>query len=460
MASHSTVPTDQVLERGLPERGSYCVTGAYVITVDEDIGDIPDGHVHISDGELVAVDADSECDRPGERLDGRGRIVIPGFVDTHWHLWNSLLRGLCDFSPERDYFVAKDALAPHYRPIDTYRATRLSLAEALRSGFTTVNNWNHNLRSAADADAGLTAHAEVGLRAKFSYGHPHEQPKDMVLDLDDVLRVAEEWIEPSDGLLNLGMVMRPPNRCAENVYKAEWKFARDHKLSMTFHCSGFRTDSYRYADLMAMDAEGLLGPDVQVVHAVHVNDAEIRMLAGTGTHVSVCPLTQIRSMGGAPPISDHIHAGVLVSFSIDNLANPTPGDMFLQMRGSYSIERLRRPGTEITPRRLLQMATLDGARDLGFDDVAGSLTPGKRADVVVIDANAVNLVPCPDPVAQVVLTAESSNIEYVFVDGRRLLERGTFSHLDTAGVIGSARDSHEYLVSTSGWNWPRGSVPA
>jgi cytosine/adenosine deaminase-related metal-dependent hydrolase len=132
--------------------------------------------------------------------------------------------------------------------------------------------------------------------------------------------------------------------------------------------------------------------------------------------------------------------------------------MFLQMRGTYSIEKLRRPGTWIKPRRLLQMATLDGARDLGFDSVTGSLTPGKRADVVVIDSNAVNMVPCPDPVAQVVLAAQSSNIEYVFADGRKLLERGSFPHLDTPAIIEDARDSHRHLVESSHWNWPHWSV--
>jgi cytosine/adenosine deaminase-related metal-dependent hydrolase len=281
-----------------------------------------------------------------------------------------------------------------------------------------------------------------------------------LLDLDDVLRVRDEWVEPAGDMLGIGMNVRSPSRVPKQIYQTEWDFARQHGIPMTFHCSGKRTDTKRWADLIAMDRDGLMGPDVQVVHAVHANDQEIRMLAGTGTHVSVCPVTQIRSMGAAPPITDLIHQGVVVSLSIDNLANPTPGDMFLQMRGTYSIESLRRPDTFVNPRRLLQLATLDGARDLGFDDVTGSVTPGKRADILVIDTNSVNLVPCPDPISQVVLTAQSSNIEHVIADGRHLVERGAFLHLDEADVIRTARQSQKYLLEASAWHWPHWSVGA
>ncbi|HJR91170.1 MAG TPA: amidohydrolase family protein, partial [Acidimicrobiia bacterium] len=274
------------------------------------------------------------------------------------------------------------------------------------------------------------------------------------------LRARDQWVEPSDRMLGIGMVMRAPSRAPKQVYQTEWDFARANGIPMTFHCSGMRTDTRRWADLMQMDREGLMGPDLQVVHAVHANDQEIRMLAGTGTHVSVCPVTQIRSMGAAPPITDLIHQGVVVSLSIDNLANPTPGDMFLQMRGTFSIESLRRPGTFVDARRMLQLATLDGARDLGFDDITGSLTRGKRADLLVIDTNSVNMVPCPDPVSQVVMCAQSSNIEHVVADGRRLVERGAFLHLDEDEIIRTARTSQQYLLEASDWHWPRWSVPA
>lgn len=435
---------------GLPDRGSYCIRGAYVITMDESIGDIVDGHVHVVDGALTQVEPDHGCDQAATALDGRGRVVLPGFVDTHWHLWVALFRGLVGHESGQDYWAAKDRLGVRYRPIDSKRAARLVLAEGLKAGFTTIHNWNHNTRSPEDADANVEAQRELGVRSRFSYGPKQEQKRGETMDLADAARIQAAIEQSGDDLVTLGLQVRSHAMADPDTYRAEWRFAREHGLPMTFHCGGLRSETHRYADLMQMNAEGLMGPDVLVVHAVHANAEEIRMLADTGTHLSLCPVTQVRSMG-APPLTELLDAGVQVSLSIDNLANPTPGDMFLQMRGTYSIEKMRKPDTTLNARRLLQLATIDGARGLGLESVTGSLVPGKRADLLVIDTNDVNLAPCANPVEQIVMAARPDNVEYVVVDGRVLVDHGRFTHVDDAALVDDARDSQEFLIAAAGW---------
>jgi len=123
----------------LPARGDFVIRGAHVITMDPALGDMPGADVLVRDGEIAAIGKDVPATNT-EAISGRGMMLLPGFVDTHWHLWNSFMRGLIGDGPGRDYFAVKRGLAPYYRPVDFYRAARLALAEALDCGITTVHN--------------------------------------------------------------------------------------------------------------------------------------------------------------------------------------------------------------------------------------------------------------------------------------------------------------------------------
>ncbi len=157
-------------DSGPPGRGEYLIRDGYVLSMDTAIGDLPRADVHVKNGRIVAV---------GERLrahgaaviDARDKIVMPGLVDTHWHLWNSSMRAFMVSGPaDRAYFNVTNVLGPHFTPIDTYRATRLALAEGIAAGITTVHDWCHNVRTPDFADASLRALREAGVRGRFSYG--------------------------------------------------------------------------------------------------------------------------------------------------------------------------------------------------------------------------------------------------------------------------------------------------
>jgi 5-methylthioadenosine/S-adenosylhomocysteine deaminase len=439
----------------LPARGDFVIRGAYVATMDPALGDMPAADVLVREGHIVAVGA-AAVPPDAEVISGAGMLLIPGFVDTHWHLWNSFMRGLIGPGTGRDYFTVKRHLAPYYRPVDFYRAARLALAEAIDSGITTVHNWDHNLRSPEDADANILAQLDMGIRGRFSYGCPDNFTPHRLMDLADLERFRTQWVpQATDHLVTLGIAVRGPFRTPPEIYMREWDAARNAGLPITMHCDRCMREAggCLRCNLLSMREKGLLGPDIQIVHAVHAAAPDIEAMAETGTHLSLSPQTEMRTMG-FPKVSEMLAAGVLVSLSIDTTATPSNADMISQMRVVLSTEAARVESSALTPRRMLQMATLDGARDLGLADNTGSITPGKRADLVMLRMNDFNMIQAGDPVDVLVLSGLPQNIDTVIVDGRILKRDGELVAVDPVEIVTQAHDSIGRMLDLAGWEIP------
>src|SRR5215469_12662725 len=194
---------------GPGQRAALLVRGGYVITMDPGAGDIPGGDVLVSEGMIAAVGTGMAAPAGTTELDATGMIVAPGLVDTHWHMWNTLLRGMSEGGP--GYFRLCRSLGPAFAAEDIYQGTLLGCAEAINSGITTVHDWCHNIRTLAHADAGLRALAQSGLRARFSYGYPAAHPNDQAMDLTGLRRLHAGWPgRTAGGLLSLGVACRGP----------------------------------------------------------------------------------------------------------------------------------------------------------------------------------------------------------------------------------------------------------
>ena len=194
------------------DRGIYLIKGGAVVSVDPEIGILPQGDVLVRDGGIVDVGTELSADG-AEVIDASRMIVMPGFVETHFHMWSSLGRNFI-MDGGFEYFPAKWATAALYEPDDFYRSVRLGLVDAVNSGITTVHNWSHNTRTPAHADAELAAHRDTRVRARYSYGHPDGLPVDEPLDFTDIDRVRDEWFgasSPSEGLVHLGVNLRGPD---------------------------------------------------------------------------------------------------------------------------------------------------------------------------------------------------------------------------------------------------------
>jgi len=426
------------------------IRGAYLLTMDDALGDLPSGDILIEDGRIAAIGA--SLSREGATvIDGTGMVAMPGFVDTHWHMWNSLLRGLVGGTPQTGYFPTIQKFGPHYTPDDTYLATRLALAEAVTAGVTTVHNWAHNVRSPQDADASLRAMKDGGVRGRFGYGSAQGTPPDRLQDLADLARVKADLARQAQPLLSLGAALRGPQMSSLETSRGEFAAVRQLGLPISVHMTGNAEVSARFKVIQTLAQDGFLGPDIQIIHAVHATPQDIEALAQSRTHVSVSPNAEAAGMG-VPPVNPMRAAGVLVSLSIDNTALPASVDPFALMRQLITLLQARDGlGSPFGPRQALRMATLDGARDLGLPEVAGSLTQGKRADLILVRLRDLNLSAAGQGhVERLLMAAQPANVDTVFVDGRLLKRGGKLVDVDVDELVSRARAAAAKLVSRAG----------
>jgi 5-methylthioadenosine/S-adenosylhomocysteine deaminase len=448
------VSTDDVAAAGLPPRGDYVVRGAQLLTMERNLGDFPRGEVRIQNGTITSVGVRVN-DEGAEVIDGSGMICMPGFVETHWHLWTSILRPMVrQDDAEHTYFPVTARLGRHYEPQDSYRAVRLGIMQALSAGITTVHNWAHNVRSPGHADAELAAMRDSGIRGRFSYGTPQGGSNEEPMDLADLARVQRDWITP-DGLTTFGICSRnlgnDPNplrgNVSVNLARKEWEAARALGLPITLHTSG-------PSPIRLLDEAGLLGPDVQLVHPLLTTAEERSILRERGTRYSTAPIgeSQRPASAGVIQFGELLESGVKVSMSIDHTTTSNC-DCFACMRMLYSLHQ-HRLGDRIplTTRRLVELATIDGAHDLGLDRKVGSLAPGKRADLILVRTGDVNLAPAGDAYDALVALAEPGNVDTVLVDGRILRRHGRFTALDQVRVVDEAREAVDGLRMRA--NWP------
>src|SRR5262245_37305221 len=310
----------------LPPRGEFIIRDATILTMDPKISDRATGSVLVQGDSIVAIGSKIES-TSAQVIDGRGMICMPGFVDTHWHLWTSLFRPFvrADVN-ELGYFPVSNRLGQLMTPEDSYRAVILGVAEALSAGCTTVHNWAHNVRSADHADGELAAMRDAGIRGRFAYGPAQGMPDDQPMDFAGIARVQKDWM-PGDRMLSMGI-------CSRNVgamsiggatrgvltidqTRRDWDAARKLGLPISLHTSG-------PSPIMQLAQAGLLGAnDLQLIHALLTTPEERALLVKHGVSYSVAPTGEARrpSKVGVIQLGELLEAGVKVSLSTDHTTN-------------------------------------------------------------------------------------------------------------------------------------------
>lgn len=439
----------------LGENRSYLIRGGAVITVDPQLGTLECADVRIIDG---AIDAIGKALEPHdlEVIDASGMIVMPGLIDTHYHMWSTLGRNFIA-DGGFGYYPAKWATAHLYEPDDFHASVLLGLAELASGGVTTVHNWSHNSRSPAHTDAELKAHQAAGLRARYSLGHVEGLPPDILNGFNDLDRIQQEWFAesgPLHGLVHLGLNLRGMVQSEPTIFHKEMEMALLRKLPVAIHATQSIPNLDDAADY---ERRGYLGPDFLFCHYIAASRSDREAMARTRTPLSFATLSEMRLCDDGDPRDAFMKmraAGVAISLSSD-ATSIAPPNMFETMRATWNMAVPRR-GTETADMpplgiaETIEMSTLRGAEALGLGAVTGSLIPGKRADLILIDTNGINIAPMAHIETTVLQSASPANVDTVMVDGRILKRKKRLVGFDVERIVKQAQRSALRIRSVAG----------
>jgi len=406
----------------------------------------PGWDVLIEQGRIAALGPNLPTPAGATVLDATDRIVLPGFVDTHRHVWQAVLRSIAVDMDLPDYFqLVRQQIGPRFRPEDVRVANLLGALECLDAGVTTVQDFAYARADRVTsegfvpgfdldyAEAALEGLRAVGVRAVFAYLlTPQYQAE---------VHQARALVGPSDTLLTMAAASLGPSNQELDAVAADWRLAEELGLPIITHVASGPVND-RPIELLRDN--GLLRPDTVYVHGNSLADDELAMIGDSGAAVSITPAVEARLGHGGPLIGRLRTAGVTTGLGVD-VVTTVGGDMFSVMRAGLLTSYLA-PGPHLTPADLLKMATMDGAVALGLGDQVGSLRVGKQADIVLLRADDVNLAAAHDPIGAVVSAAHPGNVDTVLVAGRIVKEHGRLLHHDLADVRAQAYAAREYVT--------------
>jgi 5-methylthioadenosine/S-adenosylhomocysteine deaminase len=435
------------------------MTGGWVLSMDSAIGDLRVGDVLI-EGERISAVAPRIDPNDVERIDARGMIVLPGFVDTHRHTWQSCVRHrYADIDPQIYFAEMLGAIGAAFRPEDVYVGTLLGAVSALEGGITTMLDWSHVQNTPEHADAAILGLRDANIRGVFAHGWPLIEGASWMFESrrghpQDIRRLREDFFSSDDQLLTLAMAARGPEMAQRDVWLSDLQLARELSIRSTIHMGAYARNAPVRAIAQMHDA-GVLDEDLTFVHCCFSGADEIAMMADAGVSASLGVHCEMNAQGiGDIPFDRLLAVGIRPSLSGDT-ETKCSGDMFTQMRHAFAYYRSWMGGQHsrvpnapatLTLRNVLEFATAAGARANGLDRKIGSLTPGKQADIVMIRGTDLNLTPVSDAVGAVVLAAHPGNVDSVFVAGRAVKRHGRMLGIDIDELRRRALASQQYIL--------------
>lgn len=427
---------------------------ATIVSMDESIGTLNTGAILIEGDRIVEVGPEISVDE-AEKLDASGMIACPGFVDAHRHVWQSVLYMLGANDDLNSYFAnVPKKLAPAFDPDDLHFANRYGAIQALDAGVTTLFDWCHVLHTPEHTDAAIAGLKAANIRAVFGYGFPNTEPAWSMNSErnvpDDIRRVRKDVLNSSDALVTMAMAIRGPEQSIIEVTTHDIGVGRDLGLKISSHV-GNGAFGLPYKSIERMFSRGLLGPDIQFVHCNSLTDESIWKIADSGGTMAATPSVELQMQFGYPATTRFLAQGIRAGIGADVVTSTDYG-LGTQMRATYQAARLQAlecgtPSIDTTD--VLKFATIDGARSIGLEAKIGSLTPGKYADVVLVQPTDFELF--NDPVAYIVLCSGRENIDTVLVNGKVLKQHKMLQDIDYSEMANSAQHVRNKIIERSGF---------
>jgi cytosine/adenosine deaminase-related metal-dependent hydrolase len=440
--------------------------GGTVVSMDPAVGNFAQGDVLIEGTKIAAIGRDLSARTQGGGaivVDASDMILIPGFCDPHIHSWQGQIPRIIPNqistapSPTHTYMIVMhDIMAPAYRPLDMYVGTLMTMLTCINAGITTVCDNSHNARSSEHSDEAIHALLDAGIRGVHASGAPREGTWDQQWP-QDLYRIKERYFASEDQLVTLRMYV--PGAAGSAETPELLRVRRDLDLWYSLDSGG------RIPQIPDFYTSGIFNGKESYNHGGGLPVANMRAIVDHGAKVNVTP----RSGGGVPTYQDWLDLGLRPGFSHDNPATyainmfAVMHVMYASHRGTIQRERANgnpEPPPDVTTRDMLESATIRGAECCGLDHKVGTLTPGKEADIVLINTNDIHLYPRHNAITTVVQGAHNGNVDTVFIAGQPRKWRGrlTSSLLgpDMQRIRQMVDESRDYLFAAT--NWPLGTI--
>lgn len=432
-----------------PEGPSLSIRNATIITMN-DAFDLIEGDVVIRGGRIHSIG--SSGDAPVDRvIDARGAYLLPGFIQTHVHLCQTLFRGYADDLALLDWLKTRVwPMEAAHTPRSLAAAAQQAAAELLRSGTTTVLT----METVHDTDAVFEALEPMGLRAVVGKcmmdaddAVPRRLMEDTARSIDESVALAKRWHGRAGGRLRAAFAPRFAVSCSRELLEAVGRLAHEHQLVVHTHASENRDEIALIksrtgrSNIDYLADTGLTSPHLCLAHCVWVDDREQSLMAERGVKVLHCPGSNLKLGSGLAPVVEMRAKGISVSLGADGAACNNHLDMFEEMRLAAVLQSVRRQPGALTARDAIQMATREGAKALGLQDEIGSIEVGKRADLVLIDAKG------PDPYSTIVYASRGTDVRTTIVDGRVLIDDFAPTSWDFAAITATARHEAAALAA-------------
>jgi len=453
IAAATPLPETALAQREAVPAGSgtagrrILLKGGIVLSMDRNVGDFENADVLIEGKKIAAVGPNLKA--TAEVIDATDRIVMPGFVDTHHHQYQAVLRSLiADALLQDDYnrvINNPGALNAYYQPDDAYIGELLASVSQMRAGVTTSVDLSQISHSPAHSDACIAGLKESGRRTVFGYsagqGPTNRYPQDIV-------RLRSQYFSSDDQLLTLAL--HAP------IDAKVWEAGRQAGVPIVSHA----TSAEVAAQLINLDRAGLMRADNEYIHCTHFPAAVWERIRDTGGKVSIAPAVEMQEGHGVPPFQAALDHGIRPSLSTDVETSMT-SDLFTIMRTAFTLQRMfineRRSNGEknlpawLTCRDVLEMATSEGARVAHLDHKVGSLTPGKEAAIILLRTDDINVFPLNNAPGAVVTLMDTSNVDTVLVAGKIMKWKGNLMGVDLKRIRRLADRARDGILSRAGY---------
>lgn len=436
-----------------------------IVTMDPERRIVEQGSILVEGNRIQSVASGAEgldgadADRV---IDGSGKVVIPGLIQTHVHLCQALFRGASDDMELMDWLRRRTwPLEAAHDDESTYYSALLGIAELLRGGTTSIVD----MGTVNHTDSVFHAIEQSGIRAMsgkamMDWGDDVPEPlsESTERSIAESVELADRWDGAASGRIRYAFAPRFAVSCSDRLLREVAEIARARHACIHTHSSenlgeiGIVEKERGMRNVIYLDDVGLLGPRTILAHCIHLNQDELNALANTRSNVTHCPSSNLKLASGIARVPEMLDMGINVGLGADGAGGNNNLDQFVEMRLAALIQKPRMGPTSMPAQTVLEMATIRGAISMGMENDAGSIEEGKLADLVMLDLRKPHASPGAgvDLISRIVYSAHSSDVVMTMVNGDILYEGGRLAHIDEYEVLARCDDAIRRLSRAVG----------